>query len=566
MLHGILEWHTVAARPAEFGGHMDVNDDAVADTPAGEFSPAEHVAIDEQLKSEDADTMELHKLGYAQELRRGMGGFSNFAISFSIISILTGGITTYYLGMDAGGPIVITTGWFIVGAFTLLVGMGMAEICSAYPTAGGLYYWSARLATKNKAAWSWATGWFNLVGQVAVTASIDYGMAVYVGFILSLYDSGFHSTVRWVLVIYAIILALHGLLNSFRVKLVGFLADVSVWWHILGTLIIVVALFAIPSHHQSASFLFSHQNLTGWTGPFAGVYAFAIGLLLAQYTLTGYDASAHMTEETHVAARSGPNGIVRAIYVSIIAGFILNLSMTLAIQGGQKEYEALALNGSTAGGQLFVDAISGQGGKLLVVISVIAMFFCGLASVTANSRMIYAFSRDGAIPGHKLWHRLHPKTRSPVNAVWLAVGVAFLLGVPSLYQVGGYSVAFFAIVSIGTVGLYVAYGIPIFLRLRAGSAFKPGPWSLGRWSKLVGTVACIWVVIITLLFFAPAFWPWNTAADFNWAGPVFVAIMAAVLIWWLASAHKWFKGPKVQGSDEELAEIELELKQLQQPF
>jgi amino acid transporter len=240
--------------------------------------------------------------------------------------------------------------------------------------------------------------------------------------------------------------------------------------------------------------------------------------------------------------------------------------MTLAIQGGQKEYEALALNGSTAGGQLFVDAISGQGGKLLVVISVIAMFFCGLASVTANSRMIYAFSRDGAIPGHKLWHRLHPKTRSPVNAVWLAVGVAFLLGVPSLYQVGGYSVAFFAIVSIGTVGLYVAYGIPIFLRLRAGSAFKPGPWSLGRWSKLVGTVACIWVVIITLLFFAPAFWPWNTAADFNWAGPVFVAIMAAVLIWWLASAHKWFKGPKVQGSDEELAEIELELKQLQQPF
>jgi len=545
---------------------MDVNDDAVADTPAGEFSPAEHVAIDEQLKSEDADTMELHKLGYAQELRRGMGGFSNFAISFSIVSILTGGITTYYLGMDAGGPIVITTGWFIVGAFTLLVGMGMAEICSAYPTAGGLYYWSARLATKNKAAWSWATGWFNLVGQVAVTASIDYGMAVYVGFILSLYDSGFHSTVRWVLVIYAIILALHGLLNSFRVKLVGFLADVSVWWHIGGTLIIVVALFAIPSHHQSASFLFSHQNLTGWTGPFAGVYAFAIGLLLAQYTLAGYDASAHMTEETHVAARSGPNGIVRAIYVSIIAGFILNLSMTLAIQGGQKEYEALALNGSTAGGQLFVDAISGQGGKLLVVISVIAMFFCGLASVTANSRMIYAFSRDGAIPGHKLWHRLHPKTRSPVNAVWLAVGVAFLLGVPSLYQVGGYSVAFFAIVSIGTVGLYVAYGIPIFLRLRAGSAFKPGPWSLGRWSKLVGTVACIWVVIITLLFFAPAFWPWNTAADFNWAGPVFVAIMAAVLIWWLASAHKWFKGPKVQGSDEELAEIELELKQLQQPF
>ncbi|MGA2836408.1 MAG: amino acid permease [Acidimicrobiales bacterium] len=506
----------------------------------------------------DADTRRLHELGYAQELKRGMGGFSNFAISFSIISILTGGITTYYLGMDAGGPLVITTGWFIVGAFVLCVGLGMAEICSAYPTAGGLYYWSAQLAPKNKAAWSWACGWFNLVGQVAVTASIDYGLATYVAFLLSLYSNSFHSTVKWILVFYAVILAAHGLLNTFRVKLVGMLADVSAWWHLIGTVVIVVALVAIPSHHQSVSFLFHSENLTGWTGPFAGVYAFAIGLLLAQYTLTGYDASAHMTEETHVAAKEGPKGIVRAIYISIIAGFILNLAMTLAIQGGPKDYAALAGNGATAGGQLFVDAITGQGGKLLVIISMVAMFFCGMASVTANSRMIYAFSRDGAVPGHKLWHRLHPDTRTPVNAVWMAVVVAFLLGVPSLYQVGNYSVAFFAIVAIGTIGLYVAYGIPIFLRLRAGDSFEPGPWNLGRWSKPIGYIAVIWVVVIAILFVSPSFYPWTTAANFNWAGPVFVAVMAAVLIWYAVSAHKWFTGPKIQGSEDALEEIEEE--------
>jgi len=506
----------------------------------------------------DSDTVRLHQLGYAQELKRGMGSFSNFAVSFSIISILTGGITTYYLGMDAGGPLVITIGWFIVGALVLMVGMGMAEICSAYPTAGGLYYWSAKLATKNKAAWSWTCGWFNLVGQVAITASIDYGMAVYVSFIVSLYVSSFHSNVHWILVFYGVILALHGLLNTFRVKLVSLLADVSVWWHLIGTVIIVGALFIIPSHHQSLSFLFHSENLTGWTGPFAGFYAFAIGLLLAQYTLTGYDASAHMTEETHQAAVEAPKSIVRAIYVSIIAAFVLNVAMTLAIQGGAKDYSALALNGNIAGGQLFVDAISGAGGKLLVIIATVAMFFCGLASVTANSRMIYAFSRDGAVPGHKLWHRLHPSSRTPVNAVWLAVVVAFILGLPSLYQRGGYSVAFFAIVSIGTVGLYVAYGIPIFLRLRAGSSFVPGPWSLGKWGKPVGWIAVIWVLIITLLFFAPAFYPWDTAADFNWAGPLFVAVMAAVYLWWKVSAHKWFTGPRVQGTEAELEEVEEE--------
>jgi len=317
-------------------------------------------------------------------------------------------------------------------------------------------------------------------------------------------------------------------------------------------------LFAIPTHHQSVSFLFHHENLTGWTGPFAGVYAFAIGLLLAQYTLTGYDASAHMTEETHNASTAGSKGIMRAIYVSIIAGFILNLAMTLSIQGGQAQYAALALNGPTAGGNLFVEAISGAGGKLLVIIATVAMFFCGLASVTANARMIYAFSRDGAIPGHKYWHRLHPSTRTPVNAVWLACFVAFLLGIPSLYQVGGYSVAFFAIVSIGTVGLYVAYAIPIYLRLRAGDSFRPGPWTLGKWSKPIGWIAVVWVGIITLLFFAPQFWPWTTAADFNWAGPLSIGFMAIILGWWLISARHWFKGPKIQGDEAALEELEAE--------
>ena len=113
---------------------------------------------------------DLNQLGYAEELRRKMGWFSNFAISFSIISILAGGLTSFWLGMVAGGPIVITLGWIIVGFFALLVGMSMGEICSAYPTAGGLYYWSAKLARKNPAKWSWFTGYFNLLGQIGVIA------------------------------------------------------------------------------------------------------------------------------------------------------------------------------------------------------------------------------------------------------------------------------------------------------------------------------------------------------------------------------------------------------------
>ena len=516
---------------------------------------ADDVAVSAQ---EQSDIDLLHKMGYAQELKRGMGSFSNFAVSFSIISILTGGITTYYLGMDAGGPLVITIGWFIVGALTLCVGMGMAEICSAYPTAGGLYWWSARLANKNKAAWSWSCGWFNLVGQIAVTASIDYGLATFVGFFLSLYyPSGWSTHVRYVLLWYGIILLLHGVINSYRVKIVSGIANISAWWHVIGTVVIVGVLLIVPSHHQSISFLFHHENLTGWSRPFAGIYAFSIGLLLAQYTLTGYDASAHMTEETLGASLGGPKGIVRAIYVSIIAGFILNVAMTLALPAGETAYAHVAGAGAAAGAVDFVQALGNTGGRLLMIIAMVAMFFCGLASVTANSRMVYAFSRDGAVPGHRLWHRLHPKTRAPVNAVWLSAVAAFLLGVPSLYTTEGSSVAFFAVVSIGTVGLYVSYAIPIFLRLRSKD-FQPGPWNLGKWSSTIGTIACVWVVIIMLLFFAPGFWPWLHASNVNWSGPVFVLIMAAVFIWYAVSAHKWFTGPKVQGSETALEEIEEE--------
>src|SRR5258707_5104766 len=262
-----------------------------------------------------SDEEELHQLGYAQELRRRMSGFSNFAVSFTIISILSGCLTLYGYGMATGGPVVIVWGWPFVGIMTLFVGLAMAEVCSSYPTAGGLYYWSAKLARKNAAARSWFTGWFNFLGQVAVTAGIDFGAAFFINAFGSL-QWGW-STAHWVtILIYAIVLLVHGLLNQFGIRLVALLNDISVWWHIFGVLIIVGVLAIKPAHHQSASFVFGHfVNDTGLgTGT---LYIVLIGLLLAQYTFTGYDASAHMTEETHDAARSGPPGLLSWLIASL---------------------------------------------------------------------------------------------------------------------------------------------------------------------------------------------------------------------------------------------------------
>src|SRR5271169_3854060 len=494
------------------------------------------------------DERRLHELGYAQELRRRMSGFSNFAVSFTIISILSGCLTLYGYGMNTGGPAIIVWGWPIVGIMTLFVGLAMAEVCSSFPTAGGLYYWAAKLAPRNGPAWSWFTGWFNFLGQVAVTAGIDFGCAFFINALLNLVWGV--STAHWVtIVIFAGVLLLHGILNQFGIRLVALLNDVSVWWHILGVLIIVGVLAFVPSKHASGTYVFTNiVNNTGWHSTF---YVLLLGLLLAQYTFTGYDASAHMTEETRDAARSGPRGIVMSILVSLIAGWVLLIGITFAIQKSNYVGEATAI---VAPGQIWIDSIGRTGAELLLLVAIGAQLFCGMSSITANSRMIYAFSRDGALPGSGVWHKVNKRTRTPTNAIWLAAGGALILGLPYLWNTAAYG----AVVSIATIGLYVAYVAPTYLRLRQGDSFKRGPWHLGRWSYVIGWTAVTWVVIIFFLFMLPQFGP-ITWLTFNYA-PIAVAVVIGYAgVYWLVSARHWFTGPKVQGTPEELAAIEQEL-------
>ena len=555
------------------------------------------------MTTADEDRDELHALGYAQELHRGLSTFSNFAISFSIISILAGGMTAFWLGMVTGGPRVITLGWIIVGFFALLVGMAMGEICSAYPTAGGLYYWSAKLARNNGPRWSWFTGWFNLLGQIGVIASVDYALAVFIGYFIRMFDDGFKLTVMTVFGIFLLVLIVHGLLNTFRVDLVRVLGDISVWWHVVGVVVIAAVLFIAPTNTRGIGGAFDGSEdfdgflvwgLTGWRGGFfITVYLFALGMLLAQYTITGFDASAHVSEETKGARTEAPKAIVRSIYISAIAALVLNLSMIAALpKKGDTAYVDIAFGNANdpflinAAPRLISNAVGDGTAKFLVFICIVGQFFCGMASVTANSRMIYAFSRDGALPGSKFWHKINPKTRTPTNSVWLGVALSAIVGASSLYVrgtgAGRYSTAFFAMTGICVIGLYIAYAIPIYLRL-TNPDFKTGPWNLKGRHKLVGWTSLVWIGFITLLFFAPLFWPiwpiWGSGNEikeyafegssyfrqnnFNFTGPLILLAAISFGLYWRFSGKKWFTGPKVQGTKEELLAIERELDALE---
>ncbi|HKG56612.1 MAG TPA: amino acid permease [Candidatus Limnocylindrales bacterium] len=507
-------------------------------------------------RAPSSDTDQLHRLGYAQELRRGMRTFSNFAVSFTIISILSGCLTLFGFGMKVGGPAEMVWGWLVVGFFVTLVALGMAEVASSYPTAGGLYYWSAKLAKTNAPAWSWFTGWFNLLGQVAVTAGIDFGLAFFINAYLNLAFK-VPTDPPYTIAIYGIVLFIHGLLNTFGIRLVARLNDISVWWHVVGVAIIFIAMFFLAGKHSDLAFVFTHtENRTSTDpaiSPLPFFYVMLIGLLNGQYTLTGYDASAHMSEETHDAARSAPRGIVFSVVVSVILGFILLVAMNYAIDpnGGYDR----AIGALVPPAQIWIDAVGQTGGLFILLVVIGAQFYCGMSSVTANSRMIYAFSRDGAIPGSRFWHRINPRTRTPTNSIWFAAVAAFLLGIPYLFN----AVAFFAVTSVAVIGLYIAYIIPVFLRLRLGDAFEPGPWNLGSRSRIIGTVATIWVVFIAILFMLPQFVPQNLA-NFNYAPIAVGAVLLFAGGWWVLSAHRWFRGPKVQGSPEELAAIERDLE------
>ncbi|QDP95718.1 amino acid permease [Microlunatus elymi] len=481
-----------------------------------------------------SDESLLAELGYKQELHRRMSGFSNFAVSFSIISILAGCITSYKIALVSGGPSTLVLGWLIVGVFVLAVSAAMAEVCSRYPTAGGLYFWAGRLARRNKRQWAWFVGWFNFLGEIAVTAAIDYGCAsTWMAFANLTF--GFEPTATSTFITFLVIIVAHALLNTFGVNLVSLLSNVSAWWHLVGVAIIVAVLWILPEKHQSVSW-----TLTGWhneTGWMFGPYVFLMGLLMAQYTYTGYDASAHVAEETRGASRSAPRGIVTSVLVSVIGGFILLFSITAAIPDASPAglTKLAASDTGLPPAQIFLDALgSPTVAKFLLFIVCVAQFFCGMASVTANSRMSYAFSRDHALPGSRIWSKVNSRTGTPTNSIWLCVTCSVILALPALFN----ATAYLAVTSIAVIGLYIAYVVPVLLR-RLSKDFTPGPWSLGRWSPVIGWIAIVWVAIICVLFVLPPASP-VTISTFNYAPVAVIVVAVLALVTWFVGGRKNF--------------------------
>ena len=503
------------------------------------------------VSSPSRDEQRLAELGYKQSLNRAWSGFSNFAISFTIISILAGCFTTYGQAWNNGGPIAISIGWPLISIPILIIGFCMAELVSAYPTAGGIYWWSGRLGGP---IWAWFTGWFNLIGLAAVVASVDYACATFLNVVLGLYEVNLLGVnfgdeahiLSEVFLLFALILTVHTIVNVRRTHLLSLVNSISVWWHVLGVAAIVLVLIIVPDTHQSFDFVFTERiNNSGFSDGMFWFYVLPLGFLLTQYTITGFDASAHISEETHDASTAAAKGVWRSIFYSALIGWIVLLAITFAATDVNAINEAGGFSPS-----IFESALGAGWAKFILIISVVGQLFCGAACLTSASRMCYAFSRDKGFGNRAsgVISRVN-KERVPVYAVLAMAAAALLITLPALKGNGeDVPFAFFAVVSITVIGLYIAYVIPIYLRWRKGDDFEAGPWNNGRKYKWMNAFSTFWVGLITIIFclpFTPAAVPWND--EFNWESFNYAPLMVGLVIllaWigWIASARKHFTG------------------------
>jgi amino acid transporter len=476
------------------------------------------------------DVKTLHSLGYAQELLRRMSGFSNFAISFSIICILAGGITSFQLGFCSVGGAAIGIGWPLCCLITVAMALTMSQVASAFPTAGGLYHWSSILGGRG---FGWVTAWFNLAGLVTVLAAINVGAYLFtfgwLGPLLGVTIADLSPTQVFVAQAagVSVITFSQALFNHLGIRVTTLLTDFS-GYLILAVAVLLTATLLITAPHLDFARLVTFKNYSGPAG--GGTWPetrnmnllFLLGFLLPAYTITGYDASAHTSEETVGAAVNVPRGILRAVIVSGLAGWVMISAITLAAP----DMDAAAAKGADVVFFIINNAVPRPLAIALYAGITLAQYLCGLATVTSASRMTFAFARDGGLPFSQQLRRVSPAWRTPSPAIWTTAifTVAFTV----------YTPVYASITAVCVIFLYISYVLPTALGLVAyGRRWeKMGPFQLGRWYRPLAVVSVLGCALVIVVSF-----------QLDKALPVTLGAAVVTLLVWFGVERRRFQGP-----------------------
>jgi amino acid permease (GABA permease) len=491
----------------------------------------------------DADEA-LARMGYKSELPRNLSMLSILGLSFAIMAAPYGLSTTLYITLDDGLSVTIIWGWVFVTLISVAIAASLAEICAVYPTAGGVYYWSAMLSTRRWAPlMSFIDGWLTLVGNWTVTLSIIFGGAQLILSAISLWDESFvANTWQTVLMFWAVTLVCT-LVNIFMSRWLDLINKVCIFWTAASVIVILVTLLTMADHRRSGEFVFAEydSSQSGWP---AG-WAFFVGLLQAAYTLTGYGMVAAMCEEVQNPHREVPKAIVLSVVAAGITGLLYLIPILFVMPNVQMLRDVAS---GQPIGLLFKTVTGSAGGGFGLLFLILGiMIFAGIGSLTAASRCTYAFARDGAIPGFKLWRRVNKKLNVPVWSIILSSTVIALLGL--IYF--GSTAAFTSFTGVATICLSTSYGLPILISLiRGRQDVSRSAFSLGKFGYIINAITIAWIVLAVVLFCMPYTLP-VTAAGMNYASVVFAGFASISVIWYFVYARKHFTGPPV--SKEEAA-------------
>ncbi|POS83144.1 hypothetical protein EPUL_005231 [Erysiphe pulchra] len=432
-------------------------------------------------ESQGADAKLVVEFGYKPILKREFGHFSTFSFAVSISGLFSSIMSTFSYPLASGGASSVIWCWFISGIGCMCLACSVAELVSAYPTSGGLI-----------------TGWLNLLGQVTGLASVEYGSAQILLAAFSMaqnYD--FEITINLTIAVMAVLLVFCGLINSLSTYWMEKMTKIYVIFHMCVLFSCAILLLVQTKDKHTAEYVFTHtESKTGWTPP--GL-SFLFGFLSVSWTMTDYDATAHIAEEIDEPEVKAPWAISLAMLFTYLAGFFFNIVLCFCM-GDPSEILGSPIMQPVA--QIFLNRLGKSGGIFYTICGFIILQFVCFTTMQSTSRTIFAFSRDKLLPFSQVWLSVNRWTGTPLNAVWLTVVSCILVNLIGL----GSSIAIAGVFDVCAISLDLSYCIPIFCKLFYGK-FEPGPWHMGKFSWWVNVWALIWTIFVSFIFLLPSVRP-----------------------------------------------------------
>ncbi|KAJ6012094.1 hypothetical protein N7499_012936 [Penicillium canescens] len=489
----------------------------------------------------DADERVITALGYKQEFKREFSLWTTFCVSFAVLGLLPSFASTLYYGMGYAGTAGMVWGWIIAMIFIQCIAMSMAELCSAMPTSGGLYYAAAVLAPPGYGPFAaWITGWSNWIGQITAAPSVNYSLSAMILAAVSIHKPDYTPTHWQTFLLTTLIMIIHAAISSMPTKRV---AQFNSWGSTFNFLALIAVIILIPANTKNVpKFTPSHEvwshitNLTDFPDGVAVLMTF-VGVI---WTMSGYDSPFHLSEECSNANIASPRAIVLTSGVGGLMGWFLQLVVAYTV------LDIEAVIDSDLGqpwASYLLQVMPANTAMAILALTIVCGFSMGQGCMVAASRVTYAYARDDCFPFSSYWKRVNGYTQTPVNAVILNA----VLGILMCLLILAGEVAIGALFSIGAIAQFFAFAVPICIRVFfVGNRFRKGPWHLGPFGPWIGGMGVSFVLLMVPILCLPSVTGSDLAPDLmNWTCLVWGAPMLAVTVWWVVDARRWFTGPVV---------------------